>query len=147
MAGYAGQLIGWVQQICGWVLEIVKRSDDVTGFVVLPKRWIVERTFGWFGWYRRLSKDYEVPQEHVMTWNGNAPPRRTRAQSLTPFVRSDRTTSSECRETQRHRPQDRISTVIRIQATTNTNAVIVTFYAASSRVPQRVIPCRYVLSS
>ena len=57
--GYAGQLIGWVQQICGWVLEIVKRSDDVTGFVVLPKRWIVERTFGWFGWYRRLSKDYE----------------------------------------------------------------------------------------
>jgi len=57
--GYAGQLIGWVQQICGWALEIVKRSDDVTGFVVLPKRWIVERTFGWFGWYRRLSKDYE----------------------------------------------------------------------------------------
>ena len=36
--GYAGQLIGWVQQICGWVLEIVKRSDDATGFVVLPKR-------------------------------------------------------------------------------------------------------------
>lgn len=57
--GYAGQLIGWVAQICGWVLEIVKRSDDATGFVVLPKRWIVERTFGWFGWYRRLSKDYE----------------------------------------------------------------------------------------
>jgi putative transposase len=57
--GYAGQLIGWVQRICGWVLEIVKRNDDVTGFVVLPKRWIGERTFGWFGWYRRLSKDYE----------------------------------------------------------------------------------------
>jgi putative transposase len=62
--GYAGQLIGWVQQICGWVLEIVKRSDDVTGFVVLPKRWIVERTFGWFGWYRRLSKDYEELTEN-----------------------------------------------------------------------------------
>lgn len=57
--GYAGQLIGWVKEVCGWVLEIVKRSDDMTGFVVLPKRWIVERTFGWFGWYRRLSKDYE----------------------------------------------------------------------------------------
>ena len=56
--GYAGQLIGWVQEICGWVWEIVKRSDDAAGFVVLPKRWIVERTFGWFGWYRRLSKDY-----------------------------------------------------------------------------------------
>ncbi len=62
--GYAGQLIGWVQQICGWVLEIVKRSDDVTGFAVLPKRWIVERTFGWFGWYRRLSKDYEQLTEN-----------------------------------------------------------------------------------
>ena len=62
--GYAGQLIGWVQQICGWVLEIVKRSDDATGFVVLPKRWIVERTFGWFGWYRRLSKDYEELTEN-----------------------------------------------------------------------------------
>jgi len=43
----------------GWTLEIVKRSDDQKGFVVLPKRWIVERTFGWFGRYRRLSKDYE----------------------------------------------------------------------------------------
>ena len=62
--GYAGQLIGWVRQICGWVLEIVKRSDDATGFVVLPRRWIVERTFGWFGWYRRLSKDYEELPEN-----------------------------------------------------------------------------------
>ena len=39
--------------------EIVKRSDDVKGFKVLPKRWIVERTFGWLGRYRRHSKDYE----------------------------------------------------------------------------------------
>jgi putative transposase len=37
----------------------VKRSDDVTGFKVLPKRWIVERTFAWLNHYRRLSKDYE----------------------------------------------------------------------------------------
>lgn len=62
--GYAGQLIEWVQRICGWVLEIVKRNDDVKGFVVLPRRWIVERTFGWFGWYRRLSKDYEELTEN-----------------------------------------------------------------------------------
>ena len=62
--GYAGQLIGWVQQVCGWVLEIVKRNDDVAGFAVLPKRWIVERTFGWFSWYRRLSKDYEELTEN-----------------------------------------------------------------------------------
>lgn len=40
-------------------LEIVKRSDKVKGFVVLPKRWIVERTFGWLGRCRRLAKDFE----------------------------------------------------------------------------------------
>ena len=40
--GYAGQLIEWTRQLGRWVLEIVKRSDDVSGFVVLPKRWIVE---------------------------------------------------------------------------------------------------------
>ena len=57
--GYAGKLIAWVQQMCGWVLKIVKRSDDVKGFKVLPRRWVVERTFGWLGRYRRLSKDYE----------------------------------------------------------------------------------------
>ena len=58
--GYAGQLIQWVTALGGWLLQIVKRCDNVTGFVVLPKRWIVERTFGWFGRYRRLSKDYEA---------------------------------------------------------------------------------------
>jgi putative transposase len=57
--GYAGQLIDWVKETAGWTLEIVKRSDDVTGFKVLPWRWVVERTFGWLGRYRRLSKDYE----------------------------------------------------------------------------------------
>ncbi len=57
--GYRGKLVGWVASVTDWVLEIVKRTDDQKGFVVLPKRWIVERTFGWFGRYRRLSKDYE----------------------------------------------------------------------------------------
>ena len=57
--GYAGKLVQWVEVTFRWTLEIVKRSDDVSGFVVLPKRWIVERTFGWLGRYRRLSKDYE----------------------------------------------------------------------------------------
>ena len=56
--GYAGELIGNVKRWYGRVLEIVKRSD-VGKFVVLPKRWIVERTFAWLGKYRRLSKDYE----------------------------------------------------------------------------------------
>lgn len=58
-AGYSGKLIDWVKVVCGWALEIVKRSDDVKGFKVLPRRWVVERTFGWLGRYRRLSKDYE----------------------------------------------------------------------------------------
>ena len=57
--GYAGQLVGWVKDSCGWLLEIVKRPREAAGFQVLPRRWVVERTFGWFGRYRRLSKDYE----------------------------------------------------------------------------------------
>ena len=40
-------------------LEIVKCSDDLKGFVVLPRRWVVERTFSWFGRNRRIAKDYE----------------------------------------------------------------------------------------
>ena len=57
--GYAGKLVEWVKQFCGWVLEIVKRNAEVEGFQLLPHRWIVERTFGWLGRYRRLSKEYE----------------------------------------------------------------------------------------
>lgn len=58
--GYAGKLIDWTLALGGWVLQIVKRCDDIKGFAVLPKRWIVERTFAWLGRYRRLSKDYEM---------------------------------------------------------------------------------------
>ena len=61
--GYAGQLVEWVKDICHWLLEIVKRPDDAQGFVVLPRRWVVERTFAWLGKYRRLSKDYEALTE------------------------------------------------------------------------------------
>lgn len=60
---YAGDLIDWVAQTCGWVLEVVARTAALVGFVVLPKRWIVERSFGWLGRYRRLSKDDEVLPE------------------------------------------------------------------------------------
>jgi len=59
--GYAGQLIDWARHLGRWTLEIVKRSE--AGFAVLPKRWIVERTFAWLGKYRRLSKDYETLTE------------------------------------------------------------------------------------
>ena len=57
--GYAGKLIDWVADFGHWILQIVKRCDDVKGFVVVPRRWVVERTFSWLGKYRRLSKDYE----------------------------------------------------------------------------------------
>ena len=56
--GYRGKLVEWVSGLRDWVLEIVKRTEDHC-FVVLPKRWIVERTFAWLGRYRRMSKDYE----------------------------------------------------------------------------------------
>ena len=62
--GYAGKLVEWVKVTFRWTLEIVKRSDDVSGFEVLPKRWIVERTFSWLCRYRRLSKDYEQLPEN-----------------------------------------------------------------------------------
>ena len=49
----------WINSTLGWVLQAVLRPVGVKGFVVLPKRWIVERTFAWLGRYRRHSKDYE----------------------------------------------------------------------------------------
>jgi putative transposase len=55
----SGELVKWVKRTFDVALEIVLRSDDVNGFVVLPKRWVVERTFARFGFYHRLSKEYE----------------------------------------------------------------------------------------
>ena len=58
--GYnARQVIEAVAKQPSLRIEIVKRSDDMKGFVVLPRRWVVERTFSWFGRNRRLAKDYE----------------------------------------------------------------------------------------
>lgn len=58
-AGYAGQLVSWARNFGRWVVEIVQRRERHR-FVVLPRRWVVERTFAWLGRYRRLSKDYEA---------------------------------------------------------------------------------------
>jgi len=59
--GYQGPLFrAAIQKAMKQVdVEIVKRSDAAKGFVVLPKRWVVERTFAWFGRCRRLAKDWE----------------------------------------------------------------------------------------
>ena len=57
---YRGQLLEWVVERFRFILRPVLRSDNQKGFVVLSRRWVVERTFAWLNLYRRLSKDYEV---------------------------------------------------------------------------------------
>jgi transposase len=57
--GYRGDLVDWVQQNLHVVLEIVLKLGDQKGFQVLPKRWVVERTFAWLSRNRRLARDYE----------------------------------------------------------------------------------------
>ncbi len=58
--GFSGEAFAaHIANTCQLKIEVVKRSDDLKGFVLLPRRWVVERTFAWLGNYRRLSKDYE----------------------------------------------------------------------------------------
>lgn len=66
--GYQGQLIAWLKALAGWTLEIVKRSDTLKGFHVLPRRWIVERTFGWLVRFRRMTRDYEETTKSSEAW-------------------------------------------------------------------------------
>ena len=68
--GYAGRLVAWAAAVLAVTVTIVKRSDDLGGFVVLPRRWVVERTFGWVNRHRRLVRDYERRPEHheAMLW-------------------------------------------------------------------------------
>jgi len=66
---YAGpKLAKALQKIGQWTLEIAKRSDDMTGFKVLPRRWVVERTFAWLGRNRRLAKDFEATIASAEAW-------------------------------------------------------------------------------
>lgn len=57
--GYTGRFVDWSMRAFGRTIQVVKRTE-LHQFFVLPKRWIVERTFAWLGRYRRLSKDYET---------------------------------------------------------------------------------------
>jgi putative transposase len=65
---YAGTVVDWAAETFGWTVEIVRRAPDAVGFVVQPRRWVVERTFAWFGRYRRLSKDYEEDPTSSEAW-------------------------------------------------------------------------------
>jgi transposase len=68
-AAYAGEkLDSALKKIGKWTIEIVKRCDANKGFVLLPRRWVVERTFAWLNRNRRLAKDFEATIESAMTW-------------------------------------------------------------------------------
>ena len=67
--GYAGEKLRKALKGKGdWTIEIVKRSDAAKGFVLLPRRWAVERTFAWIGRCRRLDKDFEATIESALAW-------------------------------------------------------------------------------
>jgi putative transposase len=63
--GYRGSLVTWAEETFGWKLDIVEKQEGQVGFQVLPKRWIVERTFAWLVRQRRLARDYERLPETV----------------------------------------------------------------------------------
>ena len=67
--GYAGpKLRGALDRIGAWTIQIVKRSDTARGFEVIPRRWVVERTFAWLGRCRRLAKDWEKSIASAEAW-------------------------------------------------------------------------------
>lgn len=83
-AGYRGRFVKWVERTLGWRVKVVQHwwtgsrrvwvmegqepPEIPAGFVVLPRRWVVERTFAWLGKFRRLSKDYEALPETSEAW-------------------------------------------------------------------------------
>lgn len=83
-------LADWVRPRFAWVLTTILRPLGVKGYVHLPKRWIVERAFGWFGRYRRLSKDYEHNPASSEAWIYIAMTHRMARQLLPARDRSNR---------------------------------------------------------
>jgi Transposase DDE domain len=94
-AGYAGKLVTWAAQVLTLTVQIVRKRQGVHHFEVLPRRWVVERTFSWLGKCRRLAVDYERKPEHHQAWvqwamvrvmvkrlTQQAPPQPTRTLSL-----------------------------------------------------------------
>jgi len=67
-SGYSGELVHWAKQLLAWTVEIVKSLGGQRGFVVLPRRWVVERTLAWMTRSRRLARDYEGLPETTEAW-------------------------------------------------------------------------------
>ena len=68
-SAYAGpKMRGALDKIGNWTIEIVKRPDTAKGFQLLPRRWVVERTFAWLGRCRRLAKDWEKSMASAQAW-------------------------------------------------------------------------------
>jgi transposase len=66
---YRGNQLATAVAHCGpWTIEIVERPEGVKGFQLLPRRWVVERTFAWFGRCRRLAKDFEGSAATEVAW-------------------------------------------------------------------------------
>ena len=63
-AGYAGRLVRWTDTLLAITVQIVKRTDDLSGFQVLPRRWVVERTLAWIAKHRRCVRDYQTLPAH-----------------------------------------------------------------------------------
>jgi putative transposase len=66
--GYKQMLVEWVNQYLSCSVEVIEKPADQVGFAVLPKRWVVERTFAWLGRYRQLSKEYDRRPESTEGW-------------------------------------------------------------------------------
>jgi putative transposase len=75
--GYGGRLVAWVAERFKFCLAVVRRPKKTRQFVLLPRRWVVERTFGWLNHSRRLSKSYERLTRTDETWIDIATPRMT----------------------------------------------------------------------
>ena len=64
--GYRGpSFLQWAMDTLGWIVHVVLRPEESKGFILLKKRWVVERTFGWWRWSRRLVQDYEQLPENA----------------------------------------------------------------------------------
>ena len=91
--GYTGRLVEWAKEKLALAVKVVKRSDDVSGFVVLPRRWVVERTLHWLMRSRRLARDYERRPETGETfilWSVTMVMSRCLARRYSPAARTGR---------------------------------------------------------